>query len=311
MDGTNVNPFIPIPSKRRNIIITIFQTILAIMKFPLFFMSFTLSFIYNMVASMIPIALLKRLVMQLTSKILFKILLFLSGLLSINPQPTPLIDTYSVPQEETKPKSGDIIISNCASYLNLFWLQQQFSPIFVIPCLESDSEVYVFSVYGLLMRILTVQPLRRHQKVPLSIVIQQSKQIKCPIVIFPEAAVTNGEYLINFRDFGKDVDVNDLNFHIYGFLHFGSSFSPNFTFGNSISHLFRMIGRPFSGMKIKMALPQDIPRTESNSIDSAWIAKCRSIMATIMGVKMVDVDGAEFEKYANRRMSKRKKEHKD
>lgn len=259
-----------------------------------------------MITSIVPVSIIKRIILKFTSKILFRILLYVSGLFSMNKQPTPLVDTYSALQEVKTPKGGDIIISNLASYLNILWFQFEYSPIFVIPC--DETNVYVFGIFNLLIKILTCQPLKSTNKKALSHVVNSARKIGLPIVIFPEGSVTNGKYIINFREFGKGLDTNDINFYIYGFIHFDYIVSPNFTYGNGFLHILQMLGRPFSGMKIKIALPQDIPKTEFNSIDASWISKCRKVMATIMGITVANVDGSEFERLYSRRMRRKKKD---
>lgn len=306
MDSHEINPFSPIPPTKKGFCASFFTFFFAFLKFPLFFISLSLSFVYTMIASIIPIVIIKRIIIKFTSKILFKLLLYITGLLSINKQPTPLVDTYSSPQEVKNPKAGDIIISNFASYLNLLWFQSEYSPIFVIPC--DETNVYVFGFFNLLIKILSCQSLKNSNKKPLSEVVKKAKKLGFPIVIFPEGSVTNGEYIINFREFGKGLNTSEINFFIYGFIHFDYAVSPNFTIGDGFIHFLKMLGRPFSGMKIKIALPQDIPKTEMNSIDSSWISKCRMIMATIMGAKTVNVDGSEFEKLYSRNSKRKRKD---
>ena len=271
MDSHDINPFSPIPQTKNGFLTSFFTFFFAFLKFPLFLFAISLSFAYILVASIIPIIIVKRIILIITSKILFRVLLYVSGLLSINKQPTPLVDTYSAPQEVKNPNAGDIIISNLASYLNILWLQFEYSPIFVVPC--DETNVYVFGVFNLIIKILTCQSLKNSHAKPLSEVVNTAKKLGLPIVIFPEGSVTNGESIINFREFGKGLDTNNINFYIYGFIHFDYSISPNFTYGNGFIHFLKMLGRPFSGLRIKIALPQDIPKIELNSIDPTWISK--------------------------------------
>ena len=306
MDSHDINPFIPIQPTKKGFFTSFITFFFAFLKFPLFLISLSLSFVYTLIASIIPIVIIKQIILKITSKIFIRILLYVSGLFSINQQPTPLVDTYSAPQEVNIPKAGDIIISNLASYLNILWFQFQYTPIFVIPC--DETNVYVFGVFNLIIKILTCQPLKSTHKKTLSQVEASARKIGIPIVIFPECSVTNGEYIINFNEFGKGFDTNGVDFFIYGFIHFDYIVSPNFTYGNGFLHILQMLGRPFSGMKIKIALPQDIPKIELNSIDATWISKCRKVLSTIMGIRALNVDGSEFDRLYSWKIKRKKKD---
>lgn len=269
--------------------------VLAFIKFPFLIIALSLSYAYNLFASFIPIFSLRRFISSLTSSYLFRIILGLTGIFSVKEQPTPLIDSYSETEDTIEPQQGDIIIANCASYLNLFWLQYKFSPIYVIPCDQTNA--YIFNFYQLFASILSERKLTSKLKKPLSEVIKiASEKFKCPVVIFPEGSVTNGEFLINFMDFGKDIDTTKVQFHILGFVHDKSYISPNFVFGNGFLHLFSMSGRLFSKMKLKIALPQDTKSLQKNIIDKEWIEKCRYIMSKITHLSLFDIDGNDFDK---------------
>ena len=327
MDTNQKNPFQPIYKKKLPFPLSIFPFFFALMKLPLFTLVFAFSLLYSLMGSVFPIKLIGRMIIRGTCFVLFKVMILLLGMLSINPQPTALVDTYSPVQEVDEPKPGDVIIANCASYLNLFWLQFKFSPLFVIPC--NPTNVYVFDFYGLFFKILNSQPLVKSKSAPFEKVLKLARKRSLQVVIFPEGAVTNGEYIINFQEFGRDIDLasienipiyphkqkqseintEKIHFYIYGFIHFGSNVSPNFTYGNGFLHFFRMLGRPFSGMKIKMALPQDIPKIEKNTITVSWIERCRTILSTILGVEKANVDRSEFQNYTSLQTNKSKKHH--
>lgn len=304
----NTNPFVMQPTKER-IPMFIACVIIAILKLPLFLLIFTLSFIYSLFTVFIPIRPIQHAAVRIFSSIFFKILLLLTGIFSVNEQPTPLVDTYAETQEANQPTAGDIIISNCASYLNIFWLHEKYAPIFAIPI---DPEyVVIKSVYHLFGQILTGEPLSKGKTIKLCDLVAKAKNnLKRVIVIFPEAAVTNGKSVLAFKEFGSGCDLSETHFHIYGFIHFGSYIDPNFTCGNGIYHFFMMIGRIFGGMKVKIALPQDIPRVE-NGIDDKWLKRCRYIMTTIMGVPCSPYNSSDFLTYSNSIKKKRSKKHDD
>ena len=266
------------------------------MKFPFMMVLLSLSYAYSIFATLIPFYPLKRFISNYPSSFLFRIILGMTGIFSVKEQPTSLADSYSENEDMTDPQPGDIIISNCASYLNLFWLQYKFSPIYVIPC--DQENVYVFNVFQLLALILSGKKLTCKLKKTLPDVLKvASDKLRCPIVIFPEGSVTNGKFIINFMDFGNDLDTEKIRFHIFGFVHDKLYISPNFTFGNGFLHLFSMSGRFFSEMKVKMALPQDVKSFSSKHIDSEWIERCRCIISKITCLSLFDISGSEFQRF--------------
>jgi hypothetical protein len=50
-----------------------------------------------------------------------------------------------------------------------------------------------------------------------------------------------------------------------------------------------MVGRFFAAMRVKVALPQDIPMASTGRIDAEFIHRARSVMAIIMGASLVDM----------------------
>ncbi|OHS97838.1 hypothetical protein TRFO_09275 [Tritrichomonas foetus] len=310
MELSNKNPFIP-PQTKKTFIFSVINCFIALIKLPFMLFAFLISFSYAILSTFIPINTLKRIVIHSTSSVLFRIMLGFTGIYSVNKQPTPLIDTFSNIGELHEPQPGDIIISNFASYLNIFWLQNEYSPIFAIPINEND--VYVFNAFQLLTLIFSSKKITSKVKVSLNDLIKSARnKYQCPIVIFPESVPTNGQFIINFQPFGKNIDEKNLNlihFHIFGFIHFNSSISPNFTFGNIVLHLLSMVGRIVSGLKVKIALQQDIPLIKNQSIDDEYIEKCRQIMSSITGLPTFDAGCEEFEKVKNYVM--KKKQHND
>jgi hypothetical protein len=304
----NDGPF-TMPNDPFHPVVDILQITLAVAKLPLFILVFSLSFIYSAIGWIFPIAVIGRMISRTASGFFFRVILLLCGVLSTDVQPTPLIDTYSETQEVKTPGPGDIILVNCASYLNLFWLQCKFSPVFAIPV--DATRVVVKNVYHMFMDILSSRDLRNGVPRDLGKVVHVAKtNLACPVVVFPEAAVTNGRCLLQFQDFGGGINPSDLNFHIWGFIHQGGGVSVNFTSGSGYLHLFKIFGR-FSGrMKVKACLPQDVPKTGSQQINTAFIERARFVMGKIMRVRLAEETADDFVCYVNS-ANKKPKIHKE
>jgi hypothetical protein len=296
-------PFEPL-RRPSNPIFHFFSITLCIAKVPLFFLSLALSFIYTLIGSFIPIRAISHFVVRAASLLLFRIMLILFGVFSVPMQPTPLVDTYSEPEEMDNPSPGDIIICNCASYINLAWLSYKFSPIFILPV--GDGRFLPKSFYQLLIQILGSKDLRVGRSVDLSVILQTAKDRACPIVLFPECAVTNGTGILKFADFRNSAAIPDgVKFHIFGFVHWESAVSPNFVNGNGFAHLAAMLGRFFSGLQVKVALPQDVPRVADGQIDDDFVQRARYVLGKIMGVELVELGASDFPAAPERRRGKR------
>lgn len=253
-----------------------------------------MTFIYSVIAAVFPNRMIGKLISRGYSKTLFRILLFLFGIFNPHEQPTALVDTYSEVEEIEEPAGGDIIIANFASYINLFWLQCKYSPIFVIPV---DSEnVVVKTVHQLMFQIIGRANLLRGVKRRFSDVYNHAKKNRIPLVVFPEAAVTNGKCLIKFQDFGIGTDISSSKIHILGFVHWQYIISPNYIHGNGFLHFMMMLGRLFGGLKIKVGLPQDMPKPKNGKIDAAFIERAQYVLSTIMDVSVIDACANDYYK---------------
>lgn len=293
--STGINPF-EITSTYIHPGLKFVRFFIPLFKLPLFIITFSLSFLYYILAMMIPIKFISTNLIKINSKISDRIILFLFGNVFISTEPTPLVDTFNDAGEVNTVNPGDIIISNFGSYLNIIWFQMQYSPYFVIPC--DSRSVVVYSFFTIIARILSNIPIKSGKKATLEKVIKAAKENCCPIIIFPEGTPTNGSGIIQFTDFGENVDFSNTKFHIICFSHRSFGISPNFTFGNGLSHVYKMLGRTMSSMKVKIALSQDIPRFDSK-ISSDWIQKVRIVMSKILRVPLLSVSDDDARLYFN------------
>ena len=300
------DPFIPVKNKIKfpSFLVNIF---IGIVKLPIFLILFSLSLQFSIILSILPFDGLKNIIYKNGSKVVCKIILILSGVYNVIEQPTTIVDTYSKIDEATVPGGGDLIIANCTSFLNIIWLQSKYVPIFVVP--YNSSDVYVFNVFQILTKIFSSNELKSHIIKPLKDVLKSAKiKYECPVVIFPEGSVTNGQCIINFHEFGKGLNFANINLHIFGFVHFSSDFSPSFTYGNPFLHLFFMMSRTLAGIKVKIALQHDIQRIcqkqitcsnnaefDQDSLDHS-LSQFRLLMSQITNIPLINVDSDQFQK---------------
>jgi hypothetical protein len=63
-----------------------------------------------------------------------------------------------------------------------------------------------------------------------------------------------------------------------------------------------MVSRIFTGLRVKVALPQDIPR--AGTIDAAFFERARFMMGRIMAVTMIDMSADDFARFARGKKTK-------
>lgn len=294
---SEVNPFEPEPESNRRILKLVFVGI-AITKLPLFVLIGAISLIYSLLGFLVPIPILRTVITKVTSKVLVRVLLCFLGIFSVPEQPTPLVDTYSEPEDTENPKAGDIIVCNFSSYVNIFWLQSRFSPLYAIP-VDADK-VVLKTFWQLVMLILGGRDPRMGRPVPFASAAVAAKNLGTQLVVFPECSVTNGRAIIAFQDFGIGYELGDAKIHVLGLVQDFQFFSANFVSGNGALHLLLMLGRLLSGMKVKVALPQDIPKPANGKIDSELVNRCRFVLSRIIGVPCIDVSAAKSPAHAKR-----------
>lgn len=253
---TGIQPFISKP-KPLSSFLKYSRYFFGFFKFILIFIilifSFTTLFVFS-IFSFIPY--FYRILIRVHSFIVYHLILFLFGYFSSK------FDLYSLTSrlesKWKKPTHGDVLICNCTSYLNLFWLQAKLSPIFCIPA--DNKEVHHVSIFRLFLSLIRSQSLKYGKSVPIESLISQSQSKKHgPIVILPECAPTNGDGILKFGSFY--LENVQTHIQILGFSQtFSSGSSPNFIAGNSFLHLVEMAGRLVSTLSIKVLLPEKVPQ---------------------------------------------------
>lgn len=203
--------------------------------------------------------------------------------------------------EETEEKGkaskigkGDIIFANCASYLNFIWLSSNYSPLFAFPVDEQNFVLKTF--HEILITIFKEEKLNEGSTLKLEEIIDLAKnKFSCPIVIFPEAQVSNGEQILEFVPIRTEGIDENTKFHIMCFKHDYTGFTPNFTRGNAFNHFCMMGGRLYARMSVKRAADEYVP-FHNGKIDKASLDEARVIMAKLIEVPLYEIIDSTQEK---------------
>jgi hypothetical protein len=255
-------------------VMRVFRAVLACIKFPLFLILLSLSFFYYCLAFAVPIASLKKWI----ARVVFRILLLLCGVSHVTVEVPPLEQTVLGAGDPAPIRGGDLIVANFGSYLDLFWLQSTYCPIFII--LAGSGHFCIHSIYSLFAAILTGSAIDAGKRSPIARAIQLAKARDVPVVVFPEGRPTNGRGLVRFAEF----DASDADMHVMGFSHRFDGASPNFVAGNGFAHLFQMLGRTIAGMKVRIATPKYVKAIGEKSMEGV-----RVLLSRMLRVPLLDV----------------------
>lgn len=284
--GCGVRPFIPkgkAPKLPIQILMLVFGFFKLIVAGLLFFYSFILFTIFDF----LPIPYFSRFIRRLCSAIYTRIMLALFGLFHVKVEPTQVIRRVADAERWNKPGKGTLIIAQSSSYINALWLDMKLSPKFVVP--GENGKVHVVSMHKLIINILRSKGLRSGEAVDLEKVMEGAKG---PVVIFPEAAPTNGDGILKFKLFNAPQNAVK-SVQIMGFKHNRSGISPCFVTGNAFVHLLEMLGSFVSSMEVKVACKVDSIQPKEG-LTEEYINATREVLAKILRIPTLMLGEEDF-----------------
>lgn len=257
------------------------RIVVGILKLPLFLLMLSLSFLYYCIALLMPFA-IRSVVVKALSKVFFRILLLLLGHWYVSKEVACVEETTFGAGLEKFVEPGDVIIANFGSYLNLFWLQKEYAPLFAVP---EQGKLVTHSFYSLFLGIITGENVHSGKVVSLDEAIDIARSNGIPLVIFPERYYSEGTSVLPFSNFFDGSEQKDISFHIMGFIHRGDGVSANYTNGSGVIHLFWMLGRSFASMKVRVAVTHLIPSLTKMS-KGEWVEKTRMILGATLQIPL-------------------------
>lgn len=287
--ATGVRPFIPIQKKIDSWKVTV-RYILGAIKMliclPCMFSGNLNPFIWNL----IPIRIIAWLGCRVNHIVNFNCIMILLGKLWAKCRPTPLIKKIVPDEKWKKPKPGSIVFAPLSSLLNLVYMSARFSPIYVIPVDKDHGIEYGF--LGIALHILRMKDLRKGNKKNLSDIVKAAKR---PVVIFGEAAPTNGQGILKFVPFELAIE-KDTDVQVLGFSHDFDGVSPNFASGSAFKYVLAMFGTTYAKMDVFTTLEKDKPQ-HNGKIDAEFIEKVRDIMSKLMHVPVLSIGADDYVGY--------------
>jgi hypothetical protein len=236
-------------------------------------------------ARLIPIRSVSRFFIRMIHFLYFNGLLVLLGHFFPKCVPTPLVNKIVEPEKWRMPKKGTIVIAPLTNFINLVYMTAVFSPVYAIPV---DSKSFVtYTVLGLIWRVLHSRDLRDGEKKGLKEILAGADG---PVVIFPEAAPTNGSGLLKFVAFEAEVP-KETEVQLLGFIHEDDGVA--FISGGWLRYLARVFGRFYSPFSAVTSLAGDLQQP-AGKITAKYIEVVRGALGRLLRIPLLDLDANDY-----------------
>lgn len=121
--------------------------------------------------------------------------------------------------------SGDVIIANHISYVELLYLAFRYSPVFATIVYDQKLEgpkVVCQGIIGALLHEMFGTSLSEEKGETLGDIVRKAKKKHWgPVVVFPEGCTTNGRAILKFQNVFGDLNAalkeTNTKIHIIGF----------------------------------------------------------------------------------------------
>ncbi|KAJ2399692.1 Vacuolar protein sorting protein vps66 [Coemansia sp. RSA 2559] len=169
-------------------------------------------------------------------------------------------------------RSGDIIVANHASYVDVLYLVAKYAPVFV----ELDNATMCarpISLWAALRAPAQMTPalLQAKDARPLKSITEEARLgSRGPVVVFPENATTNGRALLQLLPiFGEYANLDEkANIHVVAFKYPFQSFSPAYSVGNQAAHLFGLCCQVYNSITVRVLDSEEAPRVADSPMFS-------------------------------------------
>jgi hypothetical protein len=258
---TGVHAFYPNPPKDSGVWAIIKLLLLApivfLLRLPFILVFGALFFGGDFVVSFTPISNLRRVLRRLVHAVFGRLLLFSLGFsFSVSYYPLRHRDADKK-RPGSSVSSGDLILANHTSYIDLIYFATLYSPQFT-SISSSGLTVAPVTLWEAFSEILhdsrTTKP-----TMPLSKLQKLAQQSNLgPVLVFPEGTTTNGRILIGVQSV-VDVVPDHKAVNLISIRYPHTYQTPSFTGGSFLVHLFKIAGQFVNYAEVVHAMPDVIP----------------------------------------------------
>ncbi|KAI9490637.1 hypothetical protein BDB00DRAFT_875101 [Zychaea mexicana] len=276
--GTGIQPFLPPvpPRTESSLLLTLSNAvhyivgpIQGLVKLALVLVLSLLHFLMSKVLGIIMVGPLHRIWSRIWSTLFLRLILFASGFFYIKTETISLRrgssrrNTSNNANQTGSVKSGDIIVANWTSYIDVIYLAYAYGPVFtqVYP----QGQVRRISFWKAL-RLCTKMPASMQEETgPVCSVRDLAQQAKAngwgPVVVFPEGTTSNGRALLKFAPVFKTFQPSerDGRFHVLSFRYEYRNLPPTYTVGNQFWHFCKLCSQFYNTLSVKRLASDDVP----------------------------------------------------
>ncbi|RGB31246.1 hypothetical protein C1646_671054 [Rhizophagus diaphanus] len=304
--SSGIQPFLPpTPSRKDSDTVTkiiilfeyILKAILGILKLLLVLAATILLFIIVDIVgfTLTPIKPVHRIFHYLFTSILTRLILFFMGFYWIHSEAvSSLTKGRGAPKTRERTKkggvdTGDVIVCNWTSYVEIFYLAFRFDPIFTqhYPATNTLRPISLWKAIWTTGSYPNLDPPIGIETFTLQELVNYAKTNQSkPIVIFPEGTTSNGRALLKFNPIFKDISIPVKNFkiHIFTVRYEFENFSPTFTVGNKFWHLIKLCCQFINILQVRSLISDE----SSFSRYSAPTAQSSAVPEDIIGSQVLD-----------------------
>ncbi|KAG9302321.1 hypothetical protein G9A89_008813 [Geosiphon pyriformis] len=277
--GTGIQPFLPpIPSRNRSNCVETLIKILGYLLKPILgiiriLIVSLVALIFFILADLVGLTLVKvkpinRIFHFGLSFILVRVALFLMGFYWIRTENVSLrrgrgnITKNRGSSASLQLNSGDLIVSNWTSYVDLLYLAFRYDPVFtqLYPTTNTLRPISLWTAIKLTGSYPDMEPPSDLTTYSLTQLVSFAKSNGWgPIVLFPEATTSNGRALLKFSDVFKEFSppVQNVKILIMNMNYDYESFSPTYTAGNKLWHFVRLCSEFYNQLTVKYLVPEE------------------------------------------------------
>ncbi|KAJ2664236.1 Lysophosphatidic acid:oleoyl-CoA acyltransferase 1 [Coemansia sp. RSA 1199] len=201
---------------------------------------------------------------RLTRSALARLALFIMGFHTIDAKTVSLRKGRRSTTNRQSAESGDVIVANHVSYIDILWLVARYNPVFV-ELDNASTRVRPVSMWTALRAPARATPalLPASEAQSLGSVVRDARVKRMgPVVVFPENATTNGRALLQLLPVFEDAANLDEKAKVYvmALKYPAQAFSPVYSLGNQFVHLFGVCAQIYNSLVVRMLDPEDCPR---------------------------------------------------
>ena len=209
--------------------------------------------------------------------------------------------------------SGDIILANHISYVDLIYLWTFYSPVFTV---NTGTGVFLKTSFWKALgwdlgQTLDLSSIGKGMAL-LELAEWAKKNNAGPIVIFPEGTTSNGRGLLKFTSiFPEDLAKLPFSLHVLGLRYSYTNFAPCFTASAPLSHIFQLCSQFQNHLDVKQLSSLDLDEVIESAEDKAALEeRIRLALGQMLRLRLTSLglqDKKEFLEYYQQKVSKKNK----